>query len=240
MHGNHATATRASSAPTAAATPAPTTTVTTATTTLFLARHGQSEWNNSSRVTGQLDPALTAKGVLQSQALAGCLRGEALDAIYCSTLSRAVETARPTAVASGLPIAREAALCEIHMGVLQGRYRDARDAEAQALWAHWQADPWRSRVPGGERFDEFAQRVGAVLRAILHRHAGQRVLIVGHGATNRVLLGTLLQWPRERWAELRPRNKFCYRLQLGAAEPRLATYTLSGSHAGRCEEGFIR
>ena len=210
-----------------------------AATTLWLARHGQSEWNNQSRVTGQLDPALTAKGRLQSQALAQCLRGEALNAIYSSTLGRTIETAAPTATLTGLPIVREAALSEIHMGVLQGRHRDARDPEAQALWARWQAEPWSFRVPGGERFDEFAQRVGAALRAILQRHAGQHVLVVAHSATNRVLLGTLLAWPRERWFELKPRNKFCYRLQLGDGAPRIATYTLGGSRSGRCEEGLL-
>jgi broad specificity phosphatase PhoE len=208
-------------------------------TTIYLARHGQSEWNNQRRVTGQLDPALTDKGRRQSQALADCLRDQALDAIYSSTLTRTVDTATPTAAATRLPIVREAALCEIHMGELQGRHRDASDAQAQALWARWQAEPWSFRVPGGERFDEFALRVGAALQSILQRHVGQRVLIVGHGATNRVLLGTLLAWPRERWFELRPRNKFCYRLQLCDGAPRIATYTLGGSHSGRCEEGFI-
>jgi broad specificity phosphatase PhoE len=208
-------------------------------TTLYLARHGQSEWNNQSRVTGQLDPALTDKGRLQSQALAECLRGQALHAIYSSTLGRTVETATPIAAATGLQIVRDAALCEIHMGELQGRHRDARDAQAQALWARWQAEPWQFCVPGGERFDEFALRVGAALQSILHRHVGQRVLVVGHGATNRVLLATLLQWPRERWFELRPRNKFCYRLELGEGAPRIFTYTLSGSRTGRCQEGLL-
>jgi broad specificity phosphatase PhoE len=208
-------------------------------TTLYLARHGQSEWNNQRRVTGQLDPALSAKGREQSEGLALCLQGEGLAAIYSSALQRTVDTATPTAAATGLPIVREAALNEINVGVLQGRYRDERDPEAQALWAEWQAALWDFRIPGGERFDEFALRVGAALRSILERHAGQRVLVVGHGATNRVLLGTLLGWPRERWRELKPRNKFCYRLQLGSAEPEVATYTLSGSKTGRCEPGFI-
>jgi broad specificity phosphatase PhoE len=208
-------------------------------TTLYLARHGQSEWNNQSRVTGQLDPALSPKGREQSQGLALCLQGEGLDAIYSSALQRTIDTATPTATATGLAIVRLAALNEINVGVLQGRFRDERDAEAQALWAQWQAEMWSFRIPGGERFDEFALRVGAALRVILDRHRGQRVLIVGHGATNRVLLGTLLGWPRARWSELKPRNKFCYRLQLGEGVPRVATYTLGGSRNGRCEEGFV-
>ena len=93
---------------------------------------------------------------------------------------------------AGLAIVSLPAFNEINVGVLQGRYRDERDPEAQALWAQWQAALWDFRVPGGERFDEFTARVSAALQTILHRHDGQRVLIVGHGATNRVLLGTLL------------------------------------------------
>jgi broad specificity phosphatase PhoE len=208
-------------------------------TTLYLARHGQSEWNHQSLVTGQLDPALSPTGRQQSEALAACLHDEPLAAIYTSSLQRTIQTALPSATGQGLPIVSLPGLNEIHLGVLQGRHRDERDPQAQALWAQWQADLWGYRVPGGERFDEFAQRVDAALQTILQQHRGQRLLVVGHRATNRVLLGTLLQWPRERWAELRLRNKFCYRLRLGAAAPEIATITLSGSKAGRCESGFV-
>ena len=207
-------------------------------TLVFLARHGQSEWNNQSRVTGQADIGLSDKGRQQGEALAQCLKGEALDAIYTSALRRTIDTAQPTATAQGLAIASLPALNEIHMGVLQGRQRDERDPEAQAMWAAWQADVWNSRVPGGERFDEFAERVEAALQSILQQHRGQRILIVGHRATNRVLLGTLLGWPRERWSELRLRNKFFYRVQPGEA-PRIATYTLSGSKTGTRIDGFV-
>ena len=207
-------------------------------TLVYLARHGQSEWNNQSRITGQADIGLSDKGCQQGEALAQCLKGEALDAIYTSALRRTVDTARPTARAQGLAIASLPALNEIDMGVLQGRHRDERDPEAQAMWAAWQADVWHTQVPGGERFDVFAPRVGEALQSILDQHRGQRILIVGHRATNRVLLGTLLGWPRERWSELRLRNKFFYRVQPGEA-PQIATYTLSGSKTGTCTDGFV-
>lgn len=208
-------------------------------TTLYLARHGQSEWNNQSRITGQFDIGLSSRGRQQSEALAQCLAGETLAAVYASTLQRTVATAQPTAAAQGLNIFSMPELNEIHLGVLQGRHRDERDTEAQALWAQWQADPWGYRVPGGERFDEFSLRVEAGLRTILERHPGQPVLIVGHRATNRVVLGHLLGWPRERWAELRLRNKYFYRLRLGAPTAEISTFTLSGSQTGTCTEGFV-
>ncbi len=216
----------------------PPTSSTVSPTTIFLARHGQSEWNNQSRITGQTDIGLSARGVAQAQALSRCLHEEPLDAIYTSALRRTAETAQDTAQAQGLPMVRLSALDEIHMGVLEGRHRDERDPEAQALWAQWQADLWGPAVPGGERFEDFAARVEAALQGVLAQHAGQRVLIVGHRATNRVLLGLLLGWPRERWIELRLRNKYFYRVHTDGAHA-VSTYTLSGSKTGSRTDGLV-
>jgi broad specificity phosphatase PhoE len=207
-------------------------------TTLYLARHGQSEWNHQSRITGQTDIGLSPQGVAQSDSLAQCLTVVPLRAIYASALQRTISTAQPTAEAQGLGIVSLPGLNEIHLGELQGRFRDERDPDAQALWAQWQADPWNFCVPGGERFADFAQRVHDALQRILQQHAGQEVLVVGHRATNRVLLGHLLGWPIERWGDLQQRHKFCYRLRLGAAQPQVDSFVLSGSQAGTCSPGL--
>ena len=207
-------------------------------TTIYLARHGQSEWNNQSRVTGQLNPGLSAKGKLQSAAMAQCLQDENLAAIYTSSLQRTIDTAQPTATAKNLTIAATPALNEINLGILQGRFRDERDPEAQALWAQWQADMWQCRIPGAERFEDLVRRVSIALQDILHLHRGRSTLIVGHRGTNRVLMGKLLNWPQHRWVELGLRNKFFYRIRLGATT-QIATITLSGSKTGMCHEAFI-
>ena len=102
-------------------------------TLAYLARHGQSEWNNQSRVTGQADIGLSDKGRQQGEALAQCLKGEALDAIYARALRRTIDTAQPTATAQGLAIASLPALNEIHMGVLQGRLRLANYAADRSM-----------------------------------------------------------------------------------------------------------
>ena len=209
-----------------------------AVTTLFVARHGQSEWNNQSRVTGQLNPGLSAKGQQQSEALAQCLLDEDLAAIYTSDLQRSINTAQPTASAKQLPINALPALNEMNLGVLQGRFRDERDPQAQAMWAQVHADMWGYQVPGAESYQDLMQRVSQALQDILQRHRGHRILIVGHRNTNRVLMGKLLDWPRERWPELRLRNKFLYRIRLGV-ETEIATFTLSGNKIGACHDSFI-
>jgi broad specificity phosphatase PhoE len=211
----------------------------TLTTTILLARHGQSETNHQGLVTGQLDVGLSAKGQRQARALARDLEGMPLAAIYTSALRRTLDTARPTAAATGLPIAPLSTLDEIHMGDLQGRFRDERDPAAQSLWASWQADPWHFCVPGGERFDTFADRVAEALCTIAESHRGQTVLIVGHRATNRVILGTLMQWPRERWPEIRLRNKFFYAIETDRPSS-IVTHTLSDlDKPSRRVPGFV-
>lgn len=189
-------------------------------------------------MTGQLNPGLSPTGVQQSRALAAFLADQDLAAIYTSALQRTIDTAQPTATAKHLSIEALAALNEIGMGVLEGRYRDERDPQAQAIWEQWRADVWQSSVPGGERFEQLAERVGQVLQTIVQRHQGQSVLMVGHRATNRVLLGSLLRWPPKQWSQLRLPNKYLYRVRLGA-EPAVATITLSGSKAGLCTDGLL-
>ena len=207
-------------------------------TTLYLARHGQSEWNNQSRVTGQLNPGLSLKGLQQSEAVAQCLHDEDLAAIYTSVLQRTIHTALPTASAKKLLINSLPALNEMNLGVLQGRFRDERDPQAQAMWAQVHADMWGYQVPGAESYHDLMHRVADALQDILQKHRGRRILIVGHRNTNRVLMGKLLDWPRERWPELRLRNKFFYRIRLGA-KTEIATFTLSGNKTGVCHDSFI-
>ena len=200
-------------------------------TTIYLVRHGESELNRDKRISGQLDPPLSREGMRESLALAEQFRGVRLTAIYTSALMRAIETARPTAFAHGLPIYPRKALNELHLGVLQGRHRDDRDPEARSLWEERKKDKIHYRVPGGETFAELSERVIRCLDEILAAEAGGTILIVGHRATNRALFGTLLNWPEEQWLSLNFRHKYLYEITTGA-QPQLATIRLNGNHAG--------
>ena len=60
---------------------------------IYLARHGETDWNAARRLQGRTDTALNSTGRQQAAKLAEHLKGVRLDAIYCSTLSRSRETA---------------------------------------------------------------------------------------------------------------------------------------------------
>src|SRR5215510_5655018 len=69
---------------------------------IYLARHGETDWNAELRLQGTSDIPLNSKGRQQAAKLAERLKGIHLDAVYCSTLSRSRETA--TIVRGGAPM----------------------------------------------------------------------------------------------------------------------------------------
>lgn len=204
---------------------------------IYLARHGQSESNLERRLCGQRDPALSALGLEQSRQLARVLADVPLRAIFTSTLKRTVQTAEPTALACGLPTLALAGLKELSLGVLEGRFRDERDPEAQALWRRRKADPARFCAPGGESFQDLEARVLAALGEILAGAPAGAALIVGHRESNRALLKGLLGWSTERVLEAKLRNHFVYDIDVGAGAV-VRTISLREEDCGRAYPGF--
>ncbi len=204
---------------------------------VFLVRHGQSEWNRDKRISGQLDAPLSPKGMAQSHCLEQVLRKEPLTAIYASSLRRAQDTARPTALSRALPIHAHAGFMELHLGDLQGRFRDARDPEAQQLWEQRAKDKREFSVPGGETYADLEGRVLAALREVMDNERGGAVLIVGHRNTNRVILGHLLHWSPETAIAANPRSRYLYEITPGL-EPRVRTICLEAEKLGQSYDGF--
>jgi broad specificity phosphatase PhoE len=183
---------------------------------VFLARHGETGWNVEHRLQGRSDTLLTPRGEGHARALAALLRDEPLDAVFTSTLRRTIDTARPIAAERGLRLESRAELVEIGYGVLEGRTAADPDPEIRRLWEERRRDPLRFRAPGGESYAELEARVAPFVEELRRRHAAGSVLIVGHRATNRVLLGLLMGLPLE--ASLRFKHKHETVLEIRAGE----------------------
>ncbi len=92
-------------------------------TRILLVRHGQTSWNLGAgqvRYRGQTDIPLDEVGHAQAHALADRLADEPIAGIYTSPLSRAVQTAQPTAEQHGLPVVPHPGLLDMHLGEWQG------------------------------------------------------------------------------------------------------------------------
>ncbi|MER3543483.1 MAG: hypothetical protein C4311_02490 [Chloroflexota bacterium] len=65
-------------------------------TTLYLIRHGRTDWNDAGRYQGQANPPLNAQGWAQARALAQALSGVPFEAIYGSApRTRSADRAGP-------------------------------------------------------------------------------------------------------------------------------------------------
>lgn len=159
---------------------------------LYLARHGQTDWNLEKRLQGSTDNHLNETGRAQARQLGDKLAGIRFAAIYHSSLARAGETAalaRPGQ--AGKPLA---ALAERSFGKFEGMYEDGRDAELSAEFKA-RSGNLEDSLDGGESIASQARRIAQAITEIRARHRHGSVLIVSHGGVTPLILAELLQIP---------------------------------------------
>lgn len=150
-------------------------------TRLILVRHGQSTGNQLHIITGQGDFPLTELGHAQAKKAATWIHSEEkVTKIYSSDLSRAMQTAEPTAEAFSLPIALDVRLRELDMGLLVGRPRPDWAEFFPDNWKVWCEDYPHYRAPEGESMPELYARTVAALCEIAADNDGECVAVFCH------------------------------------------------------------
>ena len=170
--------------------------------TLLLTRHAETVWHKENRYAGISDVDLTPNGVQQAQQLADWVHTRTIDAIVCSPVRRARETAAPSALAAGVDIEVEDDLREVGFGIAEGRTLAELDPEVAAAF---RADPVAHPFPGAEPPDEAAERCATALRRVAARHPHDTVLVVAHNTLLRLGLCVLLGLPVGRYRQVFPR-----------------------------------
>ncbi|KAL6641930.1 hypothetical protein ACP70R_020111 [Stipagrostis hirtigluma subsp. patula] len=161
---------------------------------VVVVRHGETSWNASRIVQGQMDPELNEIGRQQAVVVARRLSREAKPAaIYSSDLKRAAETAEIIAKACDVSdLVMTEALRERHMGYLQGlKWDDAVNKNPEVFKGFdifkitdgSDPDSRNQELPGGgESLDQLTERCVSYLNKIAREHIGKRVVVVSHGA----------------------------------------------------------
>lgn len=168
---------------------------------IYLIRHGETEWNKEGRLQGNSDVKLSADGIRQAYLLAEYAQFPKVDAIYSSDLSRAVETAKLLGVKFNLPITTTVQLREINFGDWEGKPISGLVKEHPKSFGRFFTAPERCHPPNGETFLEAQARVMNVIRNVIAEHDNQNVVIVAHGAVNRLIIGAALDMPiHKMWA----------------------------------------
>jgi len=160
--------------------------------TVFLARHGQTEWNALGRLQGHTDVPLSDTGIAQARALGEVLARESITVVIASDLSRASTTGAIARTVLGVsePLVVDADLRERRFGIFEGLTRIEIDRDHREAWQRWQEAS--VPPPGGEPADEIVARFQrAVDRATAIASRQGPVLVVTHGGIMRVWLGAV-------------------------------------------------
>jgi 2,3-bisphosphoglycerate-dependent phosphoglycerate mutase len=175
--------------------------------TLWIVRHGETEWNIQGRIQGHGDSPLTAMGIAQAQALAQLLAAQHHDdaiaehhkifRVMSSDAGRAHHTARILAAGLKLDVATTPSFRERSYGIAEGMtYAEIDTHYPGAFSKVHETDPDYC-IPQGESRRSFHHRVINALEDVcVHQRnlsaavAQRPVLIVCHGG----LLGAIYRW----------------------------------------------
>ncbi|MFI8565244.1 histidine phosphatase family protein [Rhodococcus sp. NPDC078407] len=175
---------------------------------LILLRHGQTEYNATDRMQGQLDTDLSELGRTQAKTAAAELATRAPLRIVSSDLRRALDTAVALGDAAGVSVTQDERLRETHLGEWQGLTHTDVDDIAPGARPEWRADATIA-PPGGESRIDVARRSVPLVRELLSSvdewgadGDDRPLVLVAHGGLIAALTAALLDLPTDRWPVL--------------------------------------
>ena len=161
-------------------------------TRIYMVRHGATKLSSEDRFAGAVDVELSDEGKFQAERLAERLADDSLKAVYCSPMTRTIQTATILAAPHNISLVQKDGLREINHGHWEGMRRADVEARFPEEYAAWEEDPLTFAAQGGEAGVNVIARALPVIREIVLEHRGQNVLIVSHKATLRLIISSLL------------------------------------------------
>ncbi len=184
--------------------------------TIYLLRHGQTEWNVEGRYQGQLNSPLTAKGKEQAKENALKLKKYInLKEVkfFASPLGRAKKTAEIIAKESGLDVSEiifDDNIQEFNYGIFEGQTKVYCKSELATAFLAREADKFNYVLEGGESYAKVYVRLKAWLRCVKDESV---IVVVAHEMINRALRGIYCDLSNEEMLHLRQANDILIKLE---------------------------
>lgn len=148
--------------------------------TLYITRHGETEWNREKRMQGWLDSNLTENGIKNAESLGERLKDIELTAIFSSPSGRTKATTNLIRGERNIPVIYDEDLKEIKLGEWEGKthssIKELYEVEFESYWN----TPHQFTTVGGETFEETRERAVRVLNRIKREYKSGNILIVTH------------------------------------------------------------
>lgn len=147
---------------------------------LYVARHGETEWNAQNKICGRTDLPLNERGKEQARQLADRMEHIPIDRIIASPMQRAGQTAAAVSEKLGIPVQTDPRLIEQNFGAYEGLDRATPEYLAnKRMFAY--------RYPGGESQMDVAYRVYSLIEELKGKYPDENILLVCHGGVCRVV-----------------------------------------------------
>ncbi len=149
-------------------------------TIIYVARHGETDYNEQDRVCGISEGMLTEYGRQQARMLGERIRRTHIDRVFVSPLKRAIETADIALEGSGLTYTVEPRLTEHNFGRCEGVPR--LDPVFQYAKRNLGV-----KQPGGDSFIQLCHRAYGLIEDLGRTYRGESILLVCHGTLGRAI-----------------------------------------------------
>ncbi len=157
-------------------------------TLFYVTRHGQTEWNLVGRAQGHLNSPLTDLGKRQAAKLGERLKGTKIDAAYCSSTGRTLQTAQIVLGERPIEVIQRDQLRELNFGNWEGKlWQDIEQVNPEQLHNLWK-DPANYQPDGGETVFQLVERITREFERIGEKHKGETVFITVHGGVVKSLM----------------------------------------------------
>ena len=163
-------------------------------TTIYLVRHGETPLTPFRKFSGDgpLNPALTAKGLMEADLVAQEIAKIQPDALITSPLQRTRQTAEIISKATGLPVSVDAIWTECSFGVWDGMSIDEVREAFQEEYAHWLASTSYA-PPEGESYESAMARALQGLLGLVDEYPGKKVCVVTHNGIIKTALAAAMK-----------------------------------------------
>jgi len=169
--------------------------------TIYLLRHGETEFNTQGRYQGELDSPLTEVGVQQVQQNAQMLKSLIGNPdkwkIVSSPLGRAMQSTEIICETIGYDVKKvekDERLTEVAVGQWAGLTTKEIESSWPNLFQNTDVYNWYFNAPKGEAYDSVVSRLSAWLKDIQHV---PNVIAISHGLTGRILRGIYADLKKE-------------------------------------------
>lgn len=146
---------------------------------IYLTRHGQTDWNKKLLIQGRIDVPLNDEGVLEAKKLREKVDLLPIDLIISSPLLRTRQTAAILNENKKLKVVIDERIIEEFYGQMEGKPRKGEPYLSQRQKV-------ATRYPGGESYLDVAYRIFSFLNEAKSIYKDKNVLVVSHGGVSRL------------------------------------------------------